>query len=100
MAEQTLIERLTAAKEGSRELSDEALLACGWLGDSTESQDPTRSIDDAVRWVVPEGKNWIIWSDGEAMIYGDERATESWQAATPALALCIAALKARELGKP
>ena len=65
-----LLSRLQQASEGSRELSDEMLLACGWkIGEGSwfidpsgskflpdDRPDPTRSLDDAVA-LVPEGWN-------------------------------------------
>ena len=123
MAEQTLIERLTAAKEGTRELSDEVLLARGWTitkdrgpqalyispgNDPPVYQvyapDPTRSLDDWKRWCVPEGLTWGVSNrrSGEgvwtATIEKDSYYEFYSRALTPALALCIAGMKAREAG--
>lgn len=60
----------------------------------------TRSIDAALT-LVPEGCVWDAGKDttgpGFARIHrGKETSRETWFAATPAIALCIAALKARE----
>lgn len=66
-----LISRLEAATEGSRELSDECLLAMGWTykpdwcGHAWRSPDeswvgfdkrpdPTRNVQDAIDWMVPD----------------------------------------------
>jgi len=120
-----LISELEKAKEGSRELSDEVLLMCGWsyrpnrygpggpqwgggglwtnpLGIGTAASDsrpsPTESLDAALP-LVPER----CWAEGtlgspsyieihNPKIYAEIGKGEG---ATPALALCIAALKAR-----
>ena len=125
-----LIARLEAAPEGSRELSDEVLLAVGWehidTGDVREEQwvspggmyfivsprpDPTRSIDDALKWMVPEG--WSVANLWQA--FKSKPTNQPWWGAklrrdepyyfippsvlgrpTPALAITIAALKAKE----
>lgn len=74
-----LIERIEQATEGSRELSDECLLARGfkrrqrlsidgkpmpyWLWDfpdgtrcyPNEVPDPSRNVQDCIDWMVPEG---------------------------------------------
>lgn len=121
MSDQTLIERLSAAKVDSRELSDEVLLALGWLHETgwwrppapapeweifheRDRPDPARSIDDAVRWVVPEGWSWTIYGPDQlgvvkphAMLGVPGVFEADASAATPALALCIAGLKARML---
>ncbi|MDJ0513107.1 MAG: hypothetical protein QNJ62_06655 [Methyloceanibacter sp.] len=123
-----LIEDLRAAPEGSRQLSDRVLLACGWTKDSLDDwwapnqkyggpnrPDPTRNLQDAVDWVVPEG--WRVdslsqswngeWWDcalteiGEpAWDYDGSLIAETDKGvSTPALALCIASLEARESEK-
>ena len=135
MADLSLIAELEAAKEGSRELSDEVLLMCGWsyepnrygpggpqwgggglwtdpLGIGTAASDPrpspTESLDAALT-LVPEG--WIWEISNTVGCGGDVSGGFAWvqpadvrppgahhqaKGATPALALCIAALKARE----
>ena len=102
----------------SRELSDRVLLACGWRetehggwyppGGSIARQnrpDPTRNLQDAVDWVVPEGWRWGRDQTGFVFVI-----QETWpetqdgpitfgcgNEATPVTnALCIAALRARE----
>ena len=130
-----LITRLEQATEGSRELSDEVLKACGWhhrvdkrLPDRSQwgwlapaleggkprlilsDPSPTESIDVALTlvdfkghfgWRISnwhEGKAgggaWIDWCNDPVMSFADHHV--SVPAATPALALCIAALKARK----
>jgi hypothetical protein len=60
----------------------------------------TSSLDAALT-LVPEGCNWSAESDGSAHVWkgGDYYAdiSEYGKAATPALALCAAALRARHL---
>lgn len=98
-----LIARIESAEAGSRELSDEVLLAL-WghpLSANVKSRpSPTESVDDALG-LVPEGLNALIASDGEAMFFTHRYAedgdwlgmTEPIYAATPALALCAAVLR-------
>ena len=122
----TLIQELERAKEGSRELSDKVLLACGWereAGGTTNNNvifwrapgshwiaaggglpSPTENLQDVLR-MLPSG-----WA-GEVTVSLANRPQKAnlWNGkfapcsketeghgATPALALCIAALKARE----
>lgn len=125
MPDLTLIERLESAAEGNRALSDECLLAVGvklikepddeysyiarGLDDDGGPWEPaphvTGNVQDALDWMVPEG-----WSGTVSFGALDERPeAELWNgkfypegselfssAATPALALCIASLKAIE----
>ena len=118
-----LIARLEASPEGSRELSDEALLAVGfrkagtsgtWFSpdgtsfDWREWPDPTRSVDDAIKWMVPEGMDVGISIAGcgtehEASAVDIEREDVEERIGNGtsrrlALAICIAALKAKEAG--
>ena len=132
-----LLTELESAPEGSRELSNKVLLACGWRrgvafhhalfppdhpGESGDWDDyeteyynrhdrnlaaPDCTVRlDAALTLVPEGWGWDlvqgtansigiprahVWSGKK----GDHRMIEG-NAATPALALCIAALKARQ----
>lgn len=99
-----LIARLEAATEGNRELDVEIHQLRGFITDTPAPY--TQSIDAALT-LIPDG--WTVsvmrFSDGEGyvelsdnqgrfLVKGD---TEIYQeAATPALAICIAALKARE----
>lgn len=112
----TLIQRLQEAGEGSRELSDEVLRACGWdivieghwlrryvpggvySWPLDEAPDPSRSIDDVVA-LLPEGFDWDRCRNGVATVHDlrpgmPYRGYEGW-AATPALALCAAIIRAR-----
>lgn len=107
-----LIARLEAAKEGSREL-DVAIIRAGYgipiVQDSWSDQDLlagdivpmyTRSLDAALT-LVPDG--WqcdVRICDGacRATVGGTKKFGEA-RAPTAALALCIAALKAREAAK-
>lgn len=112
-----LISKLEAAAEGSRELDKEIWKACGshistigterWpnrIGEvshfiSIECPDYTTSIDAALV-LVPEGWCWVAGNELEnfASVKPDHNAHDkilSSSSATPALALCIAALKAR-----
>lgn len=120
-----LIAELEAAPEGSRELSDKVLEACGWhhctdgrlqrdqwqwlapgkppilvMGDP----DPTRSFDDALI-LVPAGAHVSAQFDTPekgcdtaasiVLSYGEKRLGGGGHY-TPALATCIAALRARQ----
>jgi hypothetical protein len=110
-----LLARLEAADAGSRELSDEALLATGrwarhgelwsvqltpgiWTPWCHPAPDPTNSLDDARRWLVPEGWQWKVEQTptDEGPCPG---AQVNWRlkeyAATPELAFCAAALRAQ-----
>jgi hypothetical protein len=135
-----LISRLESAAEGSRELSDDVLLACGWEKTfdgvacdywapphtagrvySDNRPSPTESVDDALE-LVPEGWTWCGSGYDEDGGYSDttdfrkpymciagpmeerggdfyeppepHRETHEARAATPALALCAAILRA------
>lgn len=59
----------------------------------------TASLDAAIR-LVPEGHCWTVYSDGCAGVApkrdDDDLADGATWAATPVLALCAAALRARE----
>jgi hypothetical protein len=116
---QALIEKLEAATEGSRELDAEIALACGWRFNkgtvySYHWLDPqgahnavpspfTESLDAALT-LVPEGWGYQQGSHPraacKACAFCFEGADDFHNqppsfAPTPALALCIAALKAR-----
>ncbi len=120
----TIIERLETAGASSGELDGEIAYAvdwqisddCGWREyfdtypkiAMTDENLPhyTTSVDDALT-LVPEGWVWIVQTDyelpGRAGIYcADPDGTDNLpvnftaDAATPALALCVAALKALE----
>lgn len=108
-----LIAKLEAAEAGSRELSDEVLLACGWRIieremeapatalaevwfspdgiEADEPPSPTESVDDALG-LMPEGAYWRLQrrSDG---FFATLAFTNS-RAATVPLSLCAAILRA------
>ena len=125
-----LLAKLESAGEGSRELSDECLLAVGWvLRDDGRSlacwhgpngqefypcdfvPDPSRNVQDAIDWMVPESLSYSLGApDWSCTGKNDESSSAAWanifkgrdgewntaNAANPALALCIASLRARE----
>jgi hypothetical protein len=105
---------------GSRELSDRVLWELGWglqterwpgrLEDQQiwyppnsedafvgERPDPSQSIDDAVA-LVPEGMDCTVCTKGWALVFGESppmgRLEEVHRAPTPALALCVAIIRA------
>lgn len=104
----TLITKLESAKEGSWDLSQRVGKA---TGGEKQYQHPgsvrlshlnyTTSLDAALT-LVPEGLKLLQlgeWSDGWYAQVGPHHKQRAWkvdQIQTPALALCIAALKARE----
>lgn len=122
----TLIEKLETAEAGSRELSDEVLLALGWMEGplnttiwyrpdysvvpESENLEPTTNLQDAVD-LVPEGWDWGAGyghengdPEGEEVIFAvvgkpDKGLSTPGEAnaATPALALCAAILRAKEV---
>lgn len=114
-----LIARLEAATEGSETLNEIIAVDLGyvylpgdgftmyqasWMKDNEKVALPdwTRSLDAALS-LVPEGWIWDVTSTGAAWVMTDQSAAERLgedlhlmaSGATPALALCIAALKAR-----
>lgn len=109
-----LISRIEAATEGSRELSDECLLAVGWQKHYPgmlrpdghviplhELPDPSQNLQDAVDWMLPEGSEYEI-----STLYGVARVGVDLNTDSPcygehkggdvALALCAASLRAIE----
>lgn len=56
----SLADQLQSATEGSRELSDQVLLACGWRFDDTG--DARSSC-----WRAPGGKGYDYWDDPHAV---------------------------------
>ncbi len=115
----TLIERLDATTEGSRELDALVGKAIGYagLGDVSDERavkavayadaeniltigEVTTSIDAALTLMPEEHSCWIkiVVERGLAMVVpeGTKWLGSKIHAPTPALALCIAALKARE----
>jgi len=109
-----LIERLEKATEGSLELDKAILLSFGftWRGmnywhhdNSTMWRGPTfftRSLDAAVALVerVLPGAEWEVSNTGRrpgaTVISYERRKREGAYASTPAIALCIAILRAAE----
>ena len=102
------------AGPGNRELSDQVLVAFGWtygirpldgakywwkppVGDyPNDIPDPTQSIDDALalmpkgcKWTLDDENRCLVWPVRQPRSFGDS-------ASTPALAICIAILKAKE----
>lgn len=96
MTYQALIADLAEAKEGSKELDREICFQLDEFAYPVAFRTYTRWIDSALT-LVPPGMTWSVTSS-EAWV-----ATSHYQwfgtAATPALALCIAALRAREGGQ-
>lgn len=115
----TLIRDLEGASEGSRELDGEIALLLGWVKhhagwahwttpEGLENQHVpffSDSLDDALT-LVPEGWGWLVevWQREESwaqVVRRPEGSTkpsgvfEGAEAKSPALALCIAAIKAR-----
>ena len=117
----TLIERLEAGETGSRELSDECLLAVGWARSRDDGwgtwqapdrkvygfnrPDPSQNLQDSLDWMVPEGLGRGCFALSRERS-GRTHATVWYNAefnrkttkhgADPALALCAASLRARE----
>lgn len=106
-----LIARLEAATGPDRELDAEIMLAVypalgltmtangNWLSKSgihTRVEAYTASIDAALS-LVPEGWAWCVHDVGIASLMQALCVVKA-SAATPELALCIAALRAREAG--
>jgi hypothetical protein len=88
-----LIAKLEAAAEGSIELDQ----AIGAALDLWPIDAYTRSLDDALT-LVPEGWAWKTWAvnvEGEMECGAAVNFERKAHAPTPALALCIAALRAR-----
>jgi hypothetical protein len=100
----SLISRLEQASEGSEELDVAITRAIFGYGDEQPlwyTASYTRSIDAALA-LVPEGMGWgikregsliVAWCDGDIAPAGNIAVRHG---ATPALALCRTALKARE----
>ena len=119
-----LIKRLQAGP-GSRELSDEVLREFGWeclnraaggkywvqpswwrpYQKNQGRPDPSRNVQDALDVVVPKDAAWSVSASPDRFdrrpcgvvmcAYGKGRSAEEY-ASTPALALCIAGLMAKE----
>lgn len=100
----SLLSRLSSSREGSRELDIEIDHAIKKPEDWDWRFEPpkyTGSLDAALS-LVPEGLSWevrqIVTFECDAIVYGHD-IHQSAEAATPALALVIAALRAREASK-
>jgi len=99
-----LIERLEDAEHGSRELDAELGVAIvGYkLFDVDSLLHYTASIDDALT-LVPQGWVWSLEVNEDGNAEGciaeslDSFTQHSTCASTPALTICIAALKAKEI---
>ena len=89
-----LIARLEAAKEGSREL-DIAIFRA--ITDKPRIRPPFSTSLDAALTLVPERCPWAVESAGVVELGTVNGPVEGF-AATPALALCIACLRARMAG--
>ena len=91
-----LLERLRAAMEGDAELDLAIAEAVGWPDGHGAAQLYTRSLDAAVTSVA-EGEPWSLrcYKDRAAATIGWD-GSNVHDAPTPALALCMAALMARE----
>lgn len=122
----SVIKELEQAQGPSRELDDAVLLACGWKTEPGELlglpitnwvsptgsvhwrcdvPNPTSSLDAAMS-LVPEGHFWSCGGPDEtlirrpkpwAQVWRGKQAEDSGEGPTPAIALCIAALKARSV---
>lgn len=122
-----LIARLEKASGPDRELANEVLFACGWKINEYGDEGPTRSIEwvnpdpngidyldgdqpdptasiDAALTLVPSGKDWLHSrltdpADGKPYFYASIDESQVHYGSTPAIAICIAALKARAEGR-
>lgn len=100
-----LIARLEAATGPDRDLDFAIAAAVGWPDSPHSHQHARRYTEhlDAARSLVPEGWDWSVDGFGKSARgrgylyspYPDCEEVEA-EAATPAIALCIAALRARE----
>lgn len=114
------ISQLEKATGPDRALADEVLIACGWVADSNDEgevtawydpngiqhgpldlPDPTGSIDAALT-LVPEWHKWSVACGKRVQYVARVAPTKSNHGcsdgecdSTPAIALCIAALRAR-----
>ena len=107
---ESLAHRCEQATGPDRELGKGVLKACGWteviaFGHSwlrpdgsplmaSSLPDPTASLDAALT-LVPEGWQWEVQGRGLALVHDGKKFIHKGRAATPALALCAAALRAR-----
>jgi hypothetical protein len=106
----TLIERLESGTEGNEGLDEEIARAAGWHTALGRAEDVWVSPDGDRRYTLPDfsddiqaAATWLVPDDlpfGVRRLRSGGGAAWVWpslecEAATPALALCIAALKAR-----
>lgn len=114
-----IISRLEALTGPSRELGDEVLRAYGWTtptgggwpndrfwsqpngqtyGGVGERPDPTASVDAALALLPDDSWEWnLAWNSGFGFAeVGDPTLHMEGEHKTPAIALCIASLRARE----
>lgn len=107
MTRTELIERLEAAEGPSRELFEEAAIICGIAGTETALRFGTLLMHDAweqaALMLVPEGWALALAITPDRSIAGlskavGQRAKPEGESQTPALAICIAALKAQGTG--
>ena len=101
---ETLIARLEAATEGSRELDGEIYSAMSGKATGLNNADDYTTSIDAALTLVPEGYDWDVGRLNGRYIADVSRkvSEEGWlnqhaRGPSSALALCIAALKAMKL---
>lgn len=117
-----LIAELEAATDDDRDLADKVLKACGWTirvdfprpyphepaqtwiapdgleYDESVRPNPLASVDAALT-LVPDGRDWIVEHANRHAnhpVYASVADGKIYHARTPALALCIAALRSRQ----
>jgi hypothetical protein len=111
-----LIERLKTATTPDDALDEDILLACGWVIEVDDAHEemhwldpagcawsrmqlprPTHSLDAALT-LVPEGWSWRVGNLPSRRAFADlgtQRSLQCIEGATPAIALCVGALRAR-----
>lgn len=115
-----LLSRLFAATEGSAELDRDVLLACGWRPENAHEVDwfdpkrpdrwilrsdlprPTRSLDDITRMIEGEGMEWqsgVNYAFVGNSISAMSTLNQPGKHPDRRVALCIAFLRAREVGR-
>lgn len=106
----TLLEQLQSATEGSREIGDQVLLACGWkrhAGNAwcspagewrnwKDRPDPSRNLQDVVSLAVVNGVNWLHPLFTAAVAYDFEQSSREVTPAVACLVICEAIIKAHE----
>ena len=112
-----VIENLKRALQPDRELDRAIALACGWRQQEAQFVGHqwispaeqttglpyfTVSIDAALLLIdgpaEPDGVRWKVGHDSDGAFYAQCNGPRIVEGATPAIALCIAALAARERG--